>query len=167
MAKTTQLKNKHSLKELQQSIKKSKDPDQKTRLRAIISVKNNLTRKRVSQNFSIREATLRSWIRAYNKDGIEALQMSKGGRPEGNPRWDNKVFEKLIKEIDKGGYWSIPRMQDWLSKNHEVNIPEQTVWYRIDQLGYSYKGARPHPVKGDEEKQKNFKKRGLLHSWSH
>lgn len=58
---------------------------------------------------------------------MDALAMSKGGRPEGNPRWDISIFEKLIKEINKGGYWSIPLMQEWIKTNHKKEIPEQTV----------------------------------------
>ena len=77
-----------------------------------------------------------------------------------------KEFEELCKEIDKGGYWSIPKMQEWIEKHHHKAIPEQTVWYRMDQLSYSYKGARPHPVQGNKDKQEAFKKGALLPSWS-
>jgi transposase len=105
-------------------------------------------------------------VAAYNTGGIDGLAMSKGGRPEGNPKWESSIFNDLIKEIDKGGYWSIPLMQDWIARHHAVNIPEQTVWYRMDQLNYSYKSARPHPTQGNKQKQKSFKKRGSYHIWS-
>ena len=98
--------------------------------------------------------------------GFSALASNKGGRPEGNPKWDAEIFEALAKKIDKGGYWSIPRMQEWINKHRQKDIPEQTVWYRMDQLNYSYKGARPHPAQGNKEKQDSFKKGGLRHSWS-
>ena len=91
---------------------------------------------------------------------------NKGGRPEGNPKWDSALFEDLANVIDKGGYWSIPKMQAWISEHHKKDIPEQTVWYRMNQLDYSYKGARPHPVQGDKDKQEVFKKGVLSRSWS-
>lgn len=50
-------------------------------------------------------------------------------------------------------------MQEWIQKHHKVAILEQTVWYHMDKQGYSYKSDRPHPAKGDKEKQEVFKKR--------
>jgi transposase len=107
-----------------------------------------------------------TWIQKYNNGSTAALATNTGGRPEGNPKWDSKIFTTLATEIDKGGYWSIPRMQEWLKEKYRVVIPEQTVWYRMDQLNYSYKGARPHPVQGDRERQATFKKGASFHSWS-
>ena len=49
-------------------------------------------------------------------------------------------------------------MQEWIKEQYQKDIPEQTVWYRMDKLNYSYKGARPHPVQGDRERQETFKK---------
>jgi len=107
-----------------------------------------------------------TWLARYNKGGTSALVSNKGGRPKGNPKWDASLFTDLARAIDKGGYWSIPRMQEWLQEHHKKDIPEQTVWYRMDQLKYSYKSARPHPVQGSTERQDAFKKGGLPHSWS-
>jgi transposase len=101
---------------------------------------------------------VRNWVKAYSDGGIQALAMSKSGRPEGNPVWDDAIFEAFAKEIDKGGYWSIPRRMHWINDRYNEDIPEQTVLYRMDQLGYSYKSARPHPVQGDKQKQAAFKK---------
>lgn len=151
---------------LRRVIKQSNDSEQKTRIRAIISIKEGTPRKTVAAECVISPTTLISWVVAYNNGGTDALRMSKGGRPEGNPKWDTSLFESLAKEIDKGGYWSIPRMQEWLKKHYQKDIPEQTVWYRMDTLGYSYKSARPHPVQGDRERQATFKKGASPRFWS-
>jgi transposase len=85
--------------------------------------------------------------------------MSKGGRPEGNPKWNTALFDNLVKEIDKGGrYWSIPLMVEWLKEHYKENVPENTVWYHLKRLNYSHKSARPHPYKGNKERQETFKK---------
>ena len=85
--------------------------------------------------------------------------MSKGGRPEGNPTWDRAIFDELIKEIDKGGrYWSVPLMHEWIKEKYKKEIPENTVWYHVTGLDYTYKSARPHPMQGDTAKQDAFKK---------
>lgn len=103
--------------------------------------------------------TVISWVKTYNKGGIEALDMDKGGRPEGNPKWNQTIFDDLVHEIEKGGrYWSIPLMVEWLKEYKKQEVPESIVWYHLDRLNYSHKSARPHPYKGDVEKQDAFKK---------
>lgn len=156
-----------SIEELRALLARTRDEGYRKRIRAIIRIKEGSPRGKVARALGASRTSLCSWITKYNIGGSLALAPSKGGRPKGNPKWDALHFEKLAKEIDKGGYWSIPRMQEWLTQNYTVNIPEQTVWYRMDQLGYSYKGARPHPAQGNKEKQESFKKGGLFRSWSH
>ena len=150
-------------------IKLRDHPDEayKTRVKAIILAKKGKKRFEIVEQLIVDAKSVTTWIAKYNEGGIAALVSNKGGRPEGNPKWDANIFKDLAKEIDKGGYWSIPRMQEWLSKNKQKDIPEQTVWYRMDQLDYSYKGARPHPVQGNRDKQEAFKKGALSRSWSH
>ena len=148
----------HTLDELLKAKNKSSDLGQKLRLRAIINIKKGKLIKEVSEELLVDRKSISIWQNIYNEKGIEGLKTNKGGRPEGNPKWDASIFNDLAKEIDKGGYWSIPRMQEWLRTNKNKDIPEQTIWYRMDQLQYSYKSARPHPVKGDKEKQESFKK---------
>lgn len=158
----TPLTRRESVNVLRQKLAQSDDAEQKTRIRAIINVRSGFTRVEVCRRLCVDKKTLRSWIRAYNKGGTEALVFSKGGRSEGNPKWDTKPFEALTKEIDKQDrYWSVPLMQQWLMDNHGVNIPESTVWYHVRNLDYSYKSARPHPYQGNKKAQEVFKKRGL------
>lgn len=152
--------------ELREALRTSRDDAQKTRIRAIIKLTEGGTKTAVAHDLTIGRTALIEWVKHYNKGGVDALIFSKGGRPEGNPKWDKEPFAALAKEIDKGGYWSIPRMQKWLKEHHHKDIPEQTVWYRMDQLKYSYKSSRPSPIGGDEEKRTAFKKGASRHSWS-
>jgi len=163
---TIQLRAQCSVGDLKRALKESNDADQKTRIRAIINIKEGATKTATAKRFVVSRTSVISWVAAFNKGGVKALAMSKGGRPEGNPLWDASLFDDLAKEIDKGGYWSVPRMQEWLRTHKKKDVPEQTVWYRMDQRGYSYKSARPSPVQGNKEKQEAFKKRDLPRSWS-
>jgi transposase len=167
MKKHIELCRNDSIISLKNTIKKTRDSATQVRLKSILFRKEGSTPQEIAQRLMVTDRSVTGWIRRYNENGIPGLATKPSGRPEGNPKWDKNIFNKLTEEIDKGGYWSVPRMQEWLAKHHNVNIPEQTVWYRIDQLGYSYKGARPHPVKGNKEKQNSFKKGALLRSWSH
>lgn len=155
-----------SIEELRAFLARTRDEGCRKRIRAIIRIKEGELHGAVARDLGASRTSVCSWITKYNKDGVMALAANKGGRPEGNPLWDASVFDNLAKEIDKGGYWSVPRMQRWIREHRRQDIPEQTIWYRMDQLGYSYKGARPHPIHGDKERQEAFKKGASFHSWS-
>lgn len=163
---TIKLKTRDGASDLKRAVKKSVDADQKNRIRAIINIKEEAAKTATAKRFVVSRASVISWVAAYNEGGVPALAMSKGGRSEGNPKWDISIFNDMTKEIDKDGHWPIPRMREWLIKNKKKTIPEQTVWRRMNQLDYSCKGAGPHPAQGNKDKQEVFKKGAPLHSWS-
>ncbi len=152
--------------ELREKLRTAHDEAFKNRIKAILLAIEGKKRYEIVERLAVDAKSVTTWVHRYNAHGVSALISNKGGRPEGNPKWDVSIFNDLAQEIDKGGYWSIPRMQEWLKQKYKKDIPEQTVWYRMDTLGYSYKSARPHPVKGDRERQKTFKKGASLRSWS-
>ena len=161
----TPLKAHHSEVELSHALKKARGDIFKTRLKAILLRKRGYTPQDIAERLLVSDRSVTHWVNLYNTDGIRGLTPKPSGRAGGNPKWDSSVFEALAKEIDKGGYWSIPLMQAWLKKQYLKDIPEQTVWYRLDQLGYSHKGARPHPVQGNRKAQEAFKKVVSFRSW--
>ncbi len=165
MKKHIALRAHDSITNLKIAIKNTRDSATQLRIKAILLRKQGKTPQEIAERLIVTDRSVTGWILRYNKEGKGGLATKPSGRKEGNPKWDGKIFNDLAKEIDKGGYWSIPKMQEWINANHKKNIPEQTVWYRMDQLDYSYKGARPHPVQGNKENQESFKKRALLHSW--
>jgi transposase len=160
------LKPHASIDTLTATLKSARGDILRTRLKAIILRARDHTPQEIAERLLVNDRSVRDWITLYNDSGIAGLSPKPSGRTEGNPKWDSVVFTELATEIDKGGYWSIPRMQEWIHDTHRVDIPEQTVWYRMDKLKYSYKGARPHPVQGDIERQDTFKKGASLPSWS-
>lgn len=151
---------------LREKLRHASDEAYKTRLKAILLAKKGKKRFEIVDQLTVDAKSVTTWLARYNERGSDALVSNKGGRPKGNPKWSEDIFDDLAKAIDKGGYWSIPRMQEWLKKHKDKDIPEQTVWYRMDQLNYSYKGARPHPMQGNKEKQDDFKKTVSPRSWS-
>jgi transposase len=166
MAKLLSVVAHDSIKKLRALLARTRDEGYRKRIRAIIRIKEGEPRGTIAFSLGASRTSLCSWVTKYNAGGVSALAPNKGGRLEGNPKWEADIFDDMAKEIDKGGYWSIPRMQEWLHTHKKKDIPEQTVWYRMDQLNYSYKGARPHPVQGNKEKQESFKKGASLPSWS-
>jgi transposase len=151
---------------LRLAVKKTSDAAWKQRLKAVLKAREGTKRRDIAEALVVSERSVGSWIKAYNCGGVDALKTKPSGRKIGPQLWDSSIFTDLCKEIDKGGYWSIPKMQEWIEAHHHKAIPEQTVWYRMDQLSYSYKGARPHPAQGNKDTQEAFKKGALLRSWS-
>jgi transposase len=158
-----QLIYKHTPRVLSWEIKRTKDEKYKTRLKAILLIKNGKTRKETADALVVSLKSVTEWVKTYNKEGLRGLKSKKTGRPKGKVEWDAEIFKKLAREIDKGRqYWSIPLMQKWIYEEEKKDIPESTLWYRITQIGYSNKSSRPFPYKGDREKQEEFKKGALL-----
>lgn len=152
--------------QLRKKLASAHDEAYKTRLKAVLLARQGKKRFEIVERLTVNASSVTVWVQRYNEKGSVALISNKGGRPEGNPKWSKELFADLAREIDKGGYWSIPRMQEWLKKNRGHEISEQTVWYRMDQLKYSYKSARPSPIGGNTEKQDAFKKGASFRSWS-
>ncbi len=153
------LSRKETVTALRLALARAKDERHKTRIRAIINIKEGATNAETARRFVVEPDSIRSWVKTYNNGGIEALNLSKGGRQKGTQKWDQTIFDNLVKEIDKGGrYWSIPLMVEWLKEHYKEDVPESTVWYHLDRLNYSHKSARPHPYKGNKERQETFKK---------
>ena len=166
MAHLTIVERHDTVVALQKKLRKASDEAYKTRLKAILLAKKGKKRYEIVEQLAVDAKSVTTWLARYNERGTTALISNKGGRPEGNPKWEASVFTDLAAAIDKGGYWSIPRMQEWIHTHYKKDIPEQTVWYRMDQLRYSYKGARPHPMQGSKERREAFKKGGSSRSWS-
>lgn len=162
------LASRHTLAELMDAKNKSSDDGQKLRLRAIINIKKGKLVKQVSEELLVSRRSVSTWQNLYNKKGVSGLASNKGGRPEGNPKWDAGIFDTLGDTIKKtGGYWSIPTMQEWIKNEYHETIPEQTIWYHLVRiLKFSYKSARPHPYKGNRELQESFKKGALHRQWA-
>ena len=156
------LKTTHTISELIAIKNKSTDEGQKLKLRAIINLKRGKLVKQVSDELVVSRQSLSAWQKIYNERGVDGLLTNKGGRTEGNPVWDTAIFTALTNHVkEKGGYWSVPKIQEWIEKKYNKVIPLQTIWYHLCLLEFSYKSSRPSPYKGDTERQESFKKRAL------
>ena len=164
--RTSQVKPHHLVAEIKERLRQTKEEGERLRIKVILKILEGKNRNVIADELSISTRSVTEWLRRYNVGGLAGLMTQKTGRPKGNPKWSDEFFKDLARAIDKGGYWSIPKMQEWLKKQKNVSIPEQTVWYRMDNLKYSYKSARPHPVQGSAEKQALFKKGVSSRSWS-
>jgi len=149
-----------TIKELREKIRYTKDGRYQLRLNTIVLAKKGVSSKIIQTELMISSKTYYKWIHSYNTGGTEALENIRiTGRKDGNPKWDNEIFEKLFLKLDAmQEYWNIPKMQKWIKETYNKDIPYSTVEYRLHKSSYSYKSNRPSPYKGDKEKQESFKK---------
>jgi len=116
--------------------------------------------KRLYEQYRVSKPTMGRWLKHYNQGGMKALkEFNKGGRSEGNPKWDEGIFEALFEQIKKQEeHWSAPKMQAWIKERFAVEIPERTIRNHLKKANLSYKSGRPTPYRGDKEAQEHFKK---------
>lgn len=84
MAHALQIHPHESIDELRRMVRTSDDEAQKTRMRAIIELREGATRREVARRTVVDSDTITNWIKAYNRGGVAALKMSRGGRPQGS-----------------------------------------------------------------------------------
>jgi transposase len=161
------LENHNTIKELKQEWRKAIDGRYQLRLNTIILLKEGERSGKIQQKLLIGSDTYCRWIRSYNEGGMEALKNIKiTGRKEGNPEYEDYIFEELFKELDSmQEYWSVVKMQKFVKDLHNIEVPNETMRMRVKRAGYSYKSNRPSPYKGDKVKQEAFKKTDLK-MWS-
>ena len=159
--KKLELKDHDSEEELKKEIKSTKDSRYQLKLRAVLMLKQGYSPKEIKKILLIAGSTYAKWIKQYNEYGKDKLKEHNSGRKEGNPKWDKKIFEALMKKLDlMEEYWSVPKMIEWIKKEYGVSIPDSTIEYHLHKNNYSWKSNRPSSYKGDKEKQESFKKMG-------
>jgi len=154
------LKNNNTLEELKKEMRKATDGRYQLRINTIILLKEGERSSKIQERLLIGSDTYCRWLRSYNEGGMEALKNIRiTGRKEGNPEYDNYIFEELFKRLDlMQEYWSVIKMQKLVKELHNIEVPNETMRMRVKRAGYSYKSNRPSPYKGDAVKQEEFKK---------
>ena len=158
------IKQHNTVEEIRQEMRKTKDGKYRLQLAVIerIMVNPNTRSPKIQKELLVGVNTITKYLKLYNEGGFKALKnMPKSGHNSGNPKWDNKIFEELFKEIDKQEqHWSSPKIQEWIESKYEVKIALSTIKHRLKRGGYSHKSSRPKPDKGDVKQQEEFKKKG-------
>ena len=153
------IKEHDSLKELKKEIKNTKDGRYRLKLNVIVQIKEGKKAKEIQNNFLISQPTYYRWLKKYNKGGMEFLWTNLGGRKEGNPKYEDKIFIELLEKLDiMEEWWSVLKMVAFVKEKHNVDVLPETMRLRVKKAGYSWKSNRPSPYKGNKEKQDSFKK---------
>jgi transposase len=163
MAKKITIIEHNTKEELEYEIKRTRDGRYRLRMQVIILCMEGLPSHEIQSRLIISRPALFRWVKWYNEKGLERIRdVSSGGRPEGNPKWDNSIFDALFAKLDAmEEFFSVPKMQVWIEETYGKKIPERTIHDRLRVGGYSFKSSRPNPYKGDPNLQAQFKKTEL------
>jgi transposase len=150
----------HTQEELEQELKKTNDGRYRLRIHVILLAMQQYNSASIRKQLMVGRPTIFNWVRRYNQKGLKGIkEVYKTGRSEGNPKWDNSIFEALCAKLDlMEEFWSVPKMREWIKERYKVEIPERTIHYRLKMNGYTFKSSRPNPYKGDPALQAAFKK---------
>ncbi len=103
MTNRSPIRLQHTEDELRAALATANNEAHKNRIKAIIHIATGATHKTACEHLMVNKNTMTTWVDAYNQGGTEALDLSKGGRPKGDRKWDQTIFKDLTQEIDKGG----------------------------------------------------------------
>ena len=148
--------------DLKKEIRTTRDGRYRLRLQTILLVMQGSNSEQIMRQLMISRNSIFRWVRWYNNDALEGLKdVPLGGRPDGNPKWDDTIFEALFTKLDAmDEFYSVPKMQSWIEGQYQVKIPQNTIHHRLKVGGYTFKSSRPNPYKGDPDLQASFKKTG-------
>lgn len=163
MGKAITIIQQHSEEELEHEIKNTRDGRYRLRVQVVLWAMRKKSSDTIKEELLVSKPAIFRWAKWYNCKGLDGLlHVSKGGRAEGNPIWDNAIFETLFAKLDQmEEFWSVPKMAAWIEQTYQKSIPEQTIHDRLKKGGYSFKSSRPNPYKGDPKLQAAFKKTEL------
>lgn len=151
-----------TLPQLQQRIKKAKDPVEKTRLLAVYHAKRGLTAQEVAAITLHTPRWVRATLARYNLEGPAALQdrrhRNPGPRPKLTPEEQERVLQALQGPPPDGGLWTGLKLQRWVAEVLGKEVSLYPIYRLLHTLGFSLKLPRPRHRKAEPEAQEAFKK---------
>jgi transposase len=128
--------------QIRKAIKSTNDGILRLRLMVIEKLisEPNLSLQKVAKALIVNREPVTKCLQLFNKGGIDALKPKQAGRKEGNPKYDDTIFHKLIATLKaQETPWSVYQMQNHIKHTYNIEIPESTIYYRLSKMGYSKK----------------------------
>lgn len=166
MARPIQIREHHTLAELEELYRKELNGRKKTRIQAVLLAKKKW------QTPAIREVVgfSRDWLfqlfKRYNDQGLAGLE--DGRKDNGRERIlnDDQMVElyELVASGDHpdGGPWTSKKVAAWMTEATGHPCDEKLAWvYLTQHLGFSLQRPAKAHIDADKEAQQAFKKGGF------
>ena len=153
-----------SSSDLRKLARKEDDGKVVSRLLAIASALDGLTRVQAAKQAGMDRQTLADWVPRYNKLGVEGLRDKPKGHPKRllTPEQEAAIKARVLAGPDpeKDGLvrWRCADIQAFIAVTYNVTLHERTVGKLLIRLGLSHISVRPKHPKSDSEAQETFKK---------
>ncbi len=142
MSRIATIREDISVSEVRKAIKSTNDGILRLRLMIIEKLLSEpeLSLQKVAKSLIVNRETVTKCLNLFNEGGVEALRPKQAGRKEGNPKYDNEIFSKLMETLKRqNSPWSVYQMQKHIKNNYGIEIPESTIYYRLSKMGYNKK----------------------------
>ena len=129
------------------------------RLRAIKTLLFGVPHDTVAQIYNVGRSTLRRWIAAFNRKGIDGLiDKPRSGRPRKVPPQSVETCRELLAHPEKAGrvHWTGVRFHGYLRDSLQLEVGYSTVIRFMHEAGFRLKVPQPWPDRQDEELRKAF-----------
>ncbi len=126
-----------------------------TKLIAISSLSNSSI-KNVCEVFLITNKTIKSWVVAFDKEGIDGLK-NKVKNPK-KPKLNDHQKERVKSWLNDNPNLTLKFLKLKIKKEWGVDISLVGIWKNLKQMNFSHIIARPVHYKQDKEKPEEFKK---------
>lgn len=141
-----------SAKELRQAAAASSDANQARRLLALAAIRDGMSRQAAARIGGMDRQTLRDWVHAFNKGGIEGLvNDTSPGRPcklSGQQKASLKAIVEQGPDLTRDGVvrWRCIDLVRVVERKFGISVSEDTIARTLRALGFSHISARPkHP----------------------
>lgn len=141
--------------ELERRYKQERDRRVAERIQCIILLHDGKNAKEVAETLLVSKKTIKRWIKAFVKFGIEGLCKLKHGESGAELRLNGEQVERLEKHLQEQ-IRSTKEVMDYIEKEFGIKYSESGVFKLLKRLGYSYKKPQVVPAKADPEKQAAF-----------
>jgi transposase len=125
------------------------------KLKGIAAIKNNNISK-VSEVFGVSRNSLKSWVKNFDKDGLDGLKPKK--RRSKKPKLDESQKLEIKSWIDANPNLTLKEIRLKISDMFSISISSSGLWYNLKNMNLSYITSRPQHYKQDKIKSDEFKK---------
>lgn len=119
-----------TIEELEARLKRERDARLRSRLHLLLLIRSTRikTRREAAEHLAVHRNSVRNWLRAYERGGLETmLQIGVGGPKPGQKSLPAPVFEALRERVSENEFPSYVAAQRWLRNEFGLDIPYRTV----------------------------------------
>jgi putative transposase len=157
MAAPIPLRSDFDAAQLRSLAKRSRDPDQTRRLRALAILYEGGSRSDAARIGAVGLQSVRDWVLRFNALGPEGLITGKA--PGAKPLLNDEQRAALQRVVEEGPIpavhsvvrWRLADLMRWVWEEFRIAISKQTLSRELRALGFRKLSARPrHPAKSEE-----------------